>query len=274
MNNGDNKQYFSDNDPVHKIPLYSVANFSLPFDIWSAYWVVIDSFNSAKATYGRRCWLPVSDLLHKNMVLFYSLEPPLCTSQPRGHTGFDAARTRQPQWPTILILNFFVFCLSSFLLFLNLYALLPSPFYYCAHIYNQHTSVAQIFQKSRIRLNKQAPEGLTWDKFHNVDPQNLVAWTIWHPDICADRLFPYFAAYLSFARFSLVVLPCRTATQVPTRKDSQSKRQKRPPPNSRCQKGDEVSYWGPTANSAVTYEPRCRLELSVRCVWTDTCFYT
>jgi len=29
------------NDPVYKIPLYSVANFSLPFGIWSAYWVII-----------------------------------------------------------------------------------------------------------------------------------------------------------------------------------------------------------------------------------------
>jgi hypothetical protein len=116
------------------------------------------SFNSAKATYGRRCWLPVSHLLHKHVVLFYSLEPPLCTSQPRGHTGFDTARTRQPQWPTVLILHFFIFRLSSFLL-LNFHALLPSAAYYGVHNYNQYTSVAQIFEKSRIRLNKQAREG-------------------------------------------------------------------------------------------------------------------
>jgi hypothetical protein len=72
VNNGDNKQHFSDNGPVNKIPLYSAANFSLPLGIWSAYWVIIDSLNSAKATYGRWCWLPVSDLLHKHTVVLFT----------------------------------------------------------------------------------------------------------------------------------------------------------------------------------------------------------
>jgi hypothetical protein len=85
--------------------------------------------------------LPVSDLLHKHTVVLFTWTNSVHCTTSWPHV-FDAANTHQPQWPTVPILHIFIFCLSSFLLFifLNLYALPLSPSYYCVHIYNQYTS--------------------------------------------------------------------------------------------------------------------------------------
>ena len=76
------------------------------------------------------------------------LNPPLCTSQSRGHTGFDAAKYPSTTMTYSSPFAFFLtLCLSSFLLFifLNLYALLHSPSYCCPHIHNRHTSFTFVF---------------------------------------------------------------------------------------------------------------------------------